>query len=113
MDDIQNLLKKIKSLEAEIKDYKLKDDYIKNGVERTTKLFEIANHNAQKIIVKSVEVAYGIKDEMQKCLNQIKENPNNYQEIVEKFLFDNGEIFSYNKKEIEDIAKKIVEDMGK
>ncbi|QGS52139.1 hypothetical protein [Spiroplasma tabanidicola] len=107
----EELLNEIEKLKKEINIYKEKEDYINQQLSRSQEMYKIAKHNAQKIIIKSVDIAYEIKDEMEKCLNIIKNQPNNFQSIVEKFLEDNGEVFNYSKEEVEEIAQKIVDNI--
>ncbi|QEH62091.1 hypothetical protein SCHIN_v1c08960 [Spiroplasma chinense] len=111
--DEKELLKRIEDLEYKVDLYKQKEQYINNGVVKTKEVYEVARHNAEKIITKSVDMAFMIKKDIEEFLKRVDENPQDLEILSKQFLDKNKEIFVFDKEEIKNIAKKIVENVKK
>ncbi|AOG60657.1 hypothetical protein SHELI_v1c07080 [Spiroplasma helicoides] len=111
--DNSDLLKRIAELEQELEIYKEKEDFYENGMASIQEMALIARKNSERIIARSVEIAFRIKDIMQKGLARINNNPNDYEKIVKEFLEENKELFELDSDKIQAMAKNIAEKVEK
>lgn len=71
-----------KKLEEELKWYRKKEKFSNETVAKTKEVYDIARHNSEKIILKSIELAYSVLNDINQILDISKEN--NIEKIKEE-----------------------------
>lgn len=108
----EQLLYKIKHLENELDAFRRQEQYMEIKIK---KVYEIARYNAEKIISKAVDIAYAIKENLKRSLDEIQDflTEENKQEILNHFISKNKEIFEIDKIKIKELSQKIADIMKK
>ncbi|AHI54000.1 hypothetical protein SSABA_v1c05960 [Spiroplasma sabaudiense Ar-1343] len=97
-------------LRQEIEVLQAKHKYLDEGIAKTKEVFDVANHNAEKIIMRALDFSYNVKQAITKLLLDLRKHKKDEQvflQIIENFLDKNEKIFSFDKNEISTVAKII------
>lgn len=85
------------------------------NIEKSREAFEVASHNAGRIIMKAVDFSYAFKDEIAVLLEAIddhRHNPQNVLKVIDEFLERNKRIYAFSindgKRITEMIKKEII-----
>ena len=80
------------------------------NVEKSREAFEVASHNAGRIIMKAVDFSYAFKEEIAWLLDEIdanRHNPQNVLKAIDDFLERNKRIYAFSVNDGERISKMI------
>ncbi|AHI53110.1 hypothetical protein [Spiroplasma culicicola] len=103
----KELLEKIEQLELKLESFHQKENYINNGVLKTKEIYEVARHNSERIIIKTIDIAYGLKQKLEEILKDLTLETSSSENIKQHIKEINTIL--YNKEEIKEISKKIVD----
>ncbi|AGM25225.1 hypothetical protein [Spiroplasma chrysopicola] len=87
-DNLKKYIAEVQSLE-EVSRY---------NIEKSHEAFEVASHNAGRIIMKAVDFSYAFKEEIANLLDEIDENRANPQAVlqaIDDFLERNKKIYAF------------------
>lgn len=109
--DEKALQQKIAELENELKTYRYKEDYINEGVIKTKEVYEVARHNAEKIISRAIIIAYDVKEKVVNFLTEFQDDLSveNFKGLLDKY----HDIFQVNRNDIKEISQKLVDKVKK
>ncbi|WP_342255758.1 hypothetical protein [Spiroplasma endosymbiont of Poecilobothrus nobilitatus] len=80
------------------------------NIEKSREAFEIASHNAGRIIMKAVDFSYAFKEEIAVLLDDIdhkRHNPQNVLKVIDDFLERNKRIYAFSINDGERITELI------
>ncbi len=80
------------------------------NIEKSREAFEVASHNAGRIIMKAVDFSYAFKDEIAVLLEEIdrqRHNPQNVLKVIDEFLERNKRIYAFSINDGERITEMI------
>lgn len=80
------------------------------NIEKSREAFEVASHNAGRIIMKAVDFSYAFKDEIAVLLEAIddhRHNPQNVLKVIDEFLERNKRIYAFSINDGERITEMI------
>ncbi|WP_338963656.1 MULTISPECIES: hypothetical protein [unclassified Spiroplasma] len=80
------------------------------NIEKSREAFEVASHNAGRIIMKAVDFSYAFKDEIALLLEAIddhRHNPQNVLKVIDEFLERNKRIYAFSINDGERITEMI------
>ncbi|AHF61123.1 hypothetical protein P344_04230 [Spiroplasma mirum ATCC 29335] len=80
------------------------------NVEKSREAFEVASHNAGRIIMKAVDFSYAFKEEIAWLLDEIDANRHNLQNVlkaIDDFLERNKRIYAFSVNDGERISEMI------
>ncbi|WP_253301491.1 hypothetical protein [Spiroplasma endosymbiont of Phyllotreta cruciferae] len=80
------------------------------NIEKSRESFEVASHNAGRIIMKAVDFSYSFKDEIAVLLEEIdrqRHNPQNVLKVIDEFLERNKRIYAFSINDGERITEMI------
>ncbi|WHQ36357.1 hypothetical protein [Spiroplasma sp. SV19] len=80
------------------------------NIEKSREAFEVASHNAGRIIMKAVDFSYAFKEEIATLLETIdqhRHNPQNVLKVIDEFLERNKRIYAFSINDGERITEMI------
>ncbi|WP_338971335.1 hypothetical protein [Spiroplasma endosymbiont of Panorpa germanica] len=101
-------------LRQELEVLRAKHQYLDEGVAKTKEVFDVANHNAEKIIMRSLDFSYNVKQAITKLLinlRDFKDDEQSFLQVIDNFLVRNEKIFNFEKNDIAKVAHIIKEEL--
>ncbi|AXK51288.1 hypothetical protein [Spiroplasma alleghenense] len=101
-------------LRQEVEVLRAKHKYLDEGVAKTKEVFDVANHNAEKIIMRALDFSFNVKQAITKLLlnlREFKDDEQNFLQVIENFLERNEKIFNFEKNDIAKVAQIIREEL--
>lgn len=111
--DYKELLKEINSLKEKLAIFEKKEMYTDSAVERTKEVYFVAKHNAEKIVIKAVNIAYDIKEKITSLISNL--NPQDIEGsmvLLQNFKNDNSNYLGNHLDESRQRAKDIANDIS-
>ncbi|ARU91420.1 hypothetical protein SCLARK_00789 [Spiroplasma clarkii] len=107
----KDLLKKIHNLESQLQAYQNKEQYINDGVVKTKEVYDVARHNAEKIIARAVMIAHDLKADLNNLIDALEADQSvaNLRRLIQKYQ----KIFAINKEEVKLLSEKLVNKVKK
>ncbi|QHX36849.1 hypothetical protein [Spiroplasma sp. BIUS-1] len=112
MDNLE-LLRKIDSLQKELDNYKKREEYTRNGLERIKDVYEIARKNAEIIISKSVALAHDFKKDIEDVLINIERNPVEFTKYLQEFIDKNDHFLNNKDEQTKEFIDEIIDSFKK
>ncbi|WP_338969388.1 hypothetical protein [Spiroplasma endosymbiont of Labia minor] len=113
---ILELEEEIVHLKAELKLFEGQKNYLSEGVQKTKEAFEVARHNAEKIVMKAVDFSFLMRNKIVTLLKEIENAKTKNQTIltlIEDFIQKNSKIFRFTDDEQAKVAELITNQIVK